>query len=150
MMAAFFSVDEENLRATLRRPWVSVCSDSPAFVDDAPWNRLPAHPRAYGAFARVLGHYVRKERVLDLAEAVRRMTSLPATTLRLTDRGRLTAGAFADVVVLDPQEVGDTATFDAPHRYAAGVEHVIVNGVRVVADGAITGARPGRRLRRGA
>jgi N-acyl-D-amino-acid deacylase len=150
LMAAFFSVDEENLRATLRRPWVSVCSDSPAFVSDAPWNRLPAHPRAYGAFARVLGRYVREERVLDLPEAVRRMTSLPASTLRLTDRGRLMAGAYADVVVLDPQAVADTATFDAPHRYAAGVQHVFVNGVQVVADGAITGARPGRRLRRGA
>jgi N-acyl-D-amino-acid deacylase len=150
MMAAFFSVDEENVRATLRRPWVSVCSDSPAFVDEAPWNALPAHPRAYGAFARVLGHYVREERVLDLPDAVRRMTSLPAGTLRLTDRGRLTAGAFADVVVLDPQSVADTATFEAPHSYAVGVEHVIVNGVRVVEDGEITGARPGRRLRRGA
>jgi N-acyl-D-amino-acid deacylase len=150
MMAAFFSVDEENLRATLSRPWVSVCSDAPAFVDDAPWNSLPAHPRAYGAFARVLGHYVREERVLDLPEAVRRMTSLPASTLRLTDRGRLAAGAFADVVVLDQQAVTDTATFDTPHRYAAGVEHVIVNGIPVVADGAVTGARPGRRLRRGA
>jgi N-acyl-D-amino-acid deacylase len=149
MMAAFFSVDEENVRATLRRPWVSVCSDAPAFVDESPWNALPAHPRAYGAFARVLGHYVR-DRVLGLPEAVRRMTSLPASTLRLTDRGRLTAGAFADVVVLDPDSVSDTATFESPHRYAVGVEHVIVNGVRVVTDGKITGARPGRRLRRGA
>jgi N-acyl-D-amino-acid deacylase len=149
MMAAFFSVDEENVRATLRRPWVSVCSDAPAFVDETPWNALPTHPRAYGAFARVLGHYVRDERVLDLAEAVRRMTSLPATTLRLSDRGRLTAGAFADVVVLDPQAVADTATFEDPHSYAVGVEHVIVNGVPVVVDGAVTGARPGRRLRRG-
>jgi N-acyl-D-amino-acid deacylase len=150
MLAAFFSVDEENLRATLRRPWVSVCSDAPAFVDEAPWNTLPAHPRAYGAFARVLGRYVREERVLDLPEAVRRMTSLPASTLRLTDRGRLTVGAFADVVVLDPKVVADTATFSRPHRHAVGIEHVIVNGVRVVAGGAINGALPGRRLRRGA
>lgn len=149
MMAAFFSVAETNLRATLRRPWVSVCSDAPAFVNEAPWNAVPTHPRAYGAFARVLGHYVREEQVLELPDAVRRMTSLPAQTLRLADRGLLTAGAFADVIVLDPRAVADLATFETPHRYATGIEQVIVNGVRVVVDGAITGARPGRRLRRG-
>jgi N-acyl-D-amino-acid deacylase len=150
MLAAFFTVDEENLRIGLRQPWVSICSDSPAFVDEAPWNQLPAHPRGYGAFARVLGRYVRQEGVLGLADAVRRMTSLPAQTLRLAGRGLLTPGAFADVVVLDPETIADTATFESPHSYAVGVEHVLVNGVPAVRHGALTGERPGRRLRRGA
>jgi N-acyl-D-amino-acid deacylase len=149
MMAAFFTVDEDNLELGLSRPWVSICSDAPAFVIEPEWIGLPTHPRSYGAFARVLGHYVRERGLIGLPEAVRRMTSLPAETLRLRDRGLLVPGAFADVVVFDPELVADTATYDAPHNYAAGVDHVLVNGVPVVRDGAVTGALPGRRLRRG-
>jgi N-acyl-D-amino-acid deacylase len=105
------------------------------------------HPRAYGAFARVLGTYVREERILPLQEAIRRMTSLPADNLRLDGRGRLREGAHADVVVFDPAEVQDLATPDDPHRYSTGVRHVLVNGTLVVSEGEHTGARPGRFVR---
>lgn len=102
------------------------------------------HPRAYGAFARVLGKYVREEQALTLAEAVRRLTSLPAATLGLRDRGRLAIEAVADVVVFDPLRVADLATASHPHRFAQGVVHVLVNGTAVVTDGQHTGALPGR------
>jgi N-acyl-D-amino-acid deacylase len=109
----------------------------------------PTHPRTYGTFARFLGHYTRDEGVTTFADAIRRMTSLPADNLGLVDRGRLVPGAFADIVVLDPATVADRATYAQPHQYAVGVRHVVVNGDVVVGDGAITAARPGRHLRRG-
>jgi N-acyl-D-aspartate/D-glutamate deacylase len=142
-----------HLKAAGRANWPkmkAIGSDAEAVSAGPPWTSRPTHPRAYGAFSRFLGHYCRDLRLLTLAEAVRRMTSLPADTLRLRDRGRLTPGAFADVAVFDPAAVSDHATYDKPHAYATGVRHVIVNGHPVVADGALTGALPGRRLRRGA
>lgn len=147
-LAAFFTVDEANLQLGLRQPWVSICSDAPALTAAPPWTDAPAHPRTYGSFARVLGHYRREVGLLDLAEAVRRMTGLPARTLRLDGRGILAPDAYADVVVFDPDTVADTSTYDAPHRYAVGVRHVLVNGVPALREGTVTGALPGRRLRR--
>jgi N-acyl-D-amino-acid deacylase len=104
------------------------------------------HPRAYGNFARLLGHYVRKEKVISLQEAVRRMTGLPATNLELDRRGFLREGMFADVVVFDPATIEDRATYENPHQYAVGMKHVFVNGVQVLKDAEHTGAKPGRAL----
>jgi N-acyl-D-amino-acid deacylase len=105
-----------------------------------------AHPRAYGNFARLLGRYVRDERVITLQEAIRRLSGLPATNLGLDRRGFLKPGMFADVVVFDPQTVADRATFERPHQYATGVSDVFVNGMQVLKSGEHTGAKPGRAL----
>ena len=145
----YFIADEANVELGLAQPWVSLGSDAAAHPCAPPFTDDGAHPRTYGTFARFLGHYVRERQVTSFADAVRRMTSLPASNLGLASRGMLTPGAFADVVVLDPDRVRDAATYDEPHRYAEGVRHVLVNGETVVRDGAVTTARPGRRLRRG-
>lgn len=146
--AVYFFVDPANIELGLRQPWVSVGSDAAAHPAAPPWSETATHPRTYGTFARVLGHYCRDRALFPFGEAVRRMTSLPADTLRLADRGRIRPGAYADLVLLDPDTVADTATWDAPHRYAVGVRDVVVNGVVAVRDGVVTEARPGRRLRR--
>jgi len=109
--------------------------------------RSNPHPRAYGNFARVLGHYARDEKLMPIEDAVRRLTSLPADNLRLRERGRLRPGCFADLVVFDPATIVDHATFEQPHQLATGVEQVFVNGVQVLRDGEPTGATPGRVLR---
>jgi len=109
--------------------------------------KTSTHPRAYGNFARLLGKYVRDEHVIPLEEAIRKLTSLPADTLKVTDRGRLTVGQFADVVVFDPKTVADRATYEQPHQYAVGMRHVWVNGAQVLKDGEHTGAKPGRVVR---
>jgi N-acyl-D-amino-acid deacylase len=145
--AAYFTMSEENLRRILALPWVSFCSDSDAPSAEGRFLQWSSHPRAYGSFARLLGNYVRDERVVPLEEAVRRLTSLPARTLRLRRRGLLEPGYVADVVVFDPTRIQDHATFDDPHQYATGVEHVIVNGAIVLRDGEYTGALPGRVVR---
>jgi N-acyl-D-amino-acid deacylase len=106
-----------------------------------------AHPRAYGNFARLLGHYVREEKLISLEEAVRRLTGFPATNLGLNRRGFLKEGQFADVAVFDPATIVDRATFEQPHQFAEGVRHVLVNGVPVLKDGQHTGALPGRALK---
>jgi N-acyl-D-amino-acid deacylase len=143
----FFLMSEENVRRQIRLPWVSFGSDAGSLAPEGVFLKSSTHPRAYGNFARLLGRYVREEGLLSLAEAVRRLTSLPAENLGLDRRGRLVPGHFADVVVFDPAEVADRATFEDPHRYAVGVRHVLVNGVPVLRDGAPTGALPGRALR---
>ena len=140
----YFLMDEENLRKELRRPWVSVCSDEGSLAPEGVFLKSNPHPRAYGAFARVLGRYVREQKVIPLEEAVRRLTSLPAENLKLGRRGRLKEGYFADVVVFDPARIADRATYDRPHRYATGVETVLVNGTLVLDRGEHTGAKPGR------
>jgi N-acyl-D-amino-acid deacylase len=145
--AAYFTMSEENLRRELALPWVSFCSDSPAPSAEGVFLQWSTHPRAYGSFARLLGKYVRDEGVISLEEAVRRLTSLPATNLRLVRRGLLEPGYFADVVVFDPARIRDHATYDEPHRYATGVTHVAVNGTLVLRDGEHTGALPGRIVR---
>jgi len=105
------------------------------------------HPRAYGSFARLLGHYVREEKVIPLEEAIHKLTTLPATNLKLVKRGALKQGYYADVVVFDPAAVKDHATFEKPHQYATGMEHVFVNGTRVIKEGEHTGAFPGKVVR---
>jgi N-acyl-D-aspartate/D-glutamate deacylase len=130
----------------MRFPWVSIASDAEATRPD---QGLRVHPRAYGTFPRVLGRYVREERVLELADAIRKMTSLPASQVGLVDRGVVREGAFADLVVFGPDTVRDTATFDAPHSFPVGIETVVVNGTITIDEGEHTGARAGRPLRRG-
>jgi N-acyl-D-amino-acid deacylase len=146
----YFIVDEDNIRLGLQQPWVSIGSDAPAHAAAPPFTDSSTHPRTYGTFARFLGRYVRDEGLVPFEEGIRRMTSLPADTLRLVDRGRLVEGAFADVVVLDPTTVADTATYEDAHQYVLGIHHVLVNGELVVSKGNVTDTRPGRRLRRGA
>jgi N-acyl-D-amino-acid deacylase len=141
---AYFTMSEENLRRELALPWVSFCSDSDAPSAEGRFLQWSNHPRAYGSFARLLGKYVRDERVIPLEEAIRRLTSLPASNLRLQRRGLLEPGYFADVVVFDPDRIQDHATYDEPHRYATGMRHVAVNGELVLRDGDHTGALPGR------
>src|SRR3989442_2026820 len=142
----YFLMSEENIKKQIRQPWVSFGSDAASIAPEGIFLKSSAHPRAYGNFARLLGKYVREEKVISLAEAVRRLTSLPATNLGLDHRGFLKEGMFADVVVFDPQTIADRATFEKPHQLAVGVKHVFVNGVQVLKDGEHTGAKPGRAL----
>ncbi|MGH2370475.1 MAG: amidohydrolase family protein, partial [Chloroflexota bacterium] len=145
----FFSMCEADVQTVMRWPQTMIGSDASSV---APYGTLgdgKPHPRAYGTFARVLGRYVRELGVLTWEEAIHKMTGQPATRIGLRNRGLIRAGAHADLVVLDPATVADRATFEEPHQYAAGIEHVIVNGVQVIAHGEHTGALPGHVLRRG-
>ena len=142
----YFLMSEENIRKQIRQPWVSFGSDAASMAPEGVFLKSSTHPRAYGNFARLLGKYVREERVIPLAEAVRRLSGLPATNLGLDHRGFIKEGMFADVVVFDPAAINDRATFERPHQYAVGVRDVFVNGVQVLKDGEHTGARPGRAL----
>lgn len=142
----YFTMSEENLRKKIALPWVSFCSDAGALAPEGVFLESMPHPRAYGSFARAIGKF-RREGVLSLAEAVRRLSALPAENFGLERRGRLEPGHYADVVVFDPERVRDHATFEDPHQLATGVVHVFVNGVRVLADGEHTRATPGRFLR---
>jgi dihydroorotase/N-acyl-D-amino-acid deacylase len=140
-----FSMNEDNVAMQLRQPWVVIGSDAGGFDPDSARGRV--HPRAYGSYPRVLGKYVRQDRVLTLEDAVRKMTSAVALRLQLRDRGLLREGMYADVVVFDPATVIDRATFEQPHQLSVGVKHVWVNGVGVLSDGKHTGATPGRVVR---
>jgi N-acyl-D-aspartate/D-glutamate deacylase len=142
------SIDEVDVRAFVACPWVLVGSDGRAFGPGGPLARELPHPRFYGAFPRVLGHYARDVGLLTLPQAVHKMTGATAAALGLTDRGILRPGAAADITVFDAASIADRATFDEPRRYPAGIAHVIVNGVAVIDGGAHTGALPGRVLRR--
>ncbi|HEU4796104.1 MAG TPA: D-aminoacylase [Pyrinomonadaceae bacterium] len=142
----YFLMAEENLKKELRQPWVSLGSDGASMAPEGVFLKSSTHPRAYGNFARLLGKYVREEKVISLTEAVRRLTGLPATNLGLDSRGFLKTGMFADVVVFDPKTIADRATFENPHQYSVGVKHVFVNGMQVLANGEHTGAKPGRAL----
>lgn len=144
--AVYFLMSEDNVRAIMRKDWVTFGSDSGSFAAEGETLARRPHPRAYGTFARVLGRYAREEGLMSPEEAVRRMTALPAARLRLDRRGRLEAGFHADIVLFDPATVIDKATFTEPHQYATGVKHVFVNGVQVVHEGRHTGATPGRVL----
>jgi N-acyl-D-amino-acid deacylase len=143
----YFLMSEENVRKGIQQPWVSFGSDGASLSPEGPFLKANPHPRAYGNFARLLGKYVRDEKVIALEEAVRRLTSLPAENLKLDRRGKLKTGWFADVVVFDPSKIQDHATYEKPHQYATGVAHVFVNGVQVLKNGEHTGARPGRVVR---
>ena len=140
----YFSMNEDNLRLQVQRPWVSFGSDEASQAPAGVFLKANPHPRAYGTFARVLAKYTRDEGLLSVAEAVRRMTGLPAENLRIRRRGRLAPGFHADVVVFDTATIQDHATFQAPQQYATGVRQVFVNGVQVIRDGDHTGATPGR------
>ena len=145
--AIYFSQSEDNLRKKIALPWVSLCSDAPSLAAEGLFLKSSVHPRAYGSFARLLGKFVREEKLVPLEEAIRKMTALPAANLRLDRRGQLKEDYFADVVVFDPATIQDHATFAEPHQYATGVVHVFVNGVQVLKDGEHTGATPGRVVR---
>ena len=140
-------MNEEDVRTALKDPLIAIDTDSGARAEDGPLSESKSHPRGWGTFARILGHYVRDEKLLTLEEAVRRMTSRPAARVGLQDRGLLRAGMAADITVFDPATIHDVATFEDPNHYAVGVKHVFVNGQAVVENGKITAARPVRPLR---
>jgi len=142
----YFMISEENIKKELAKPWISFGSDEASQAPEGVFLKSNPHPRAYGNFARVLGKYVRDEKVLPMSDAIHRLSGLPATNLGLDHRGFLKDGMFADVVVFDPAKIADHATFEKPHQYAVGVKHVFVNGVQVLKDGEHTGAKPGRAL----
>lgn len=145
--AVYFTMSEDNVRRQIALPWVSFGSDGASMASEGVFLKSSTHPRAYGNFARLLGKYVREEKVIPLHKAIQRLTSLPAENLKLDRRGSLAPGCFADVVVFDPAKIKDNATFDHPHQYATGVIHVLVNGTPVLRDGEHTGAMPGRVVR---
>ena len=145
--AIYFVMSDDNVRRQIALPWMSFCSDSASLAPEGLFLKDNPHPRAYGTFARLLGRYVRDERVIPLEEAIRKLTSLPAENLRIEGRGRLAPGYAADVVVFDPARIQDHATYERPHQYATGVHHVVVNGVPVIRDGEHTGALPGQVVR---
>jgi N-acyl-D-amino-acid deacylase len=142
----YFMMSEENIKRQLKLPWVSFGSDAGSMAAEGVFLKSSTHPRAYGNFARLLGKYVRDEKVIPLQEAIRRLTNLPATNLGLDRRGQLKTGYFADVVVFDPNTIADKATFEQPHQYAVGMKHVFVNGAQVLRDGEHINAKPGRAL----
>ena len=143
----YFVMAEENVRKKIALSWMSFGSDGASMAAEGVFLKSSPHPRAYGNFARLLGKYVREEKVVRLEEAVRRLTSFPAANLNIDRRGSLAPGYFADMVVFDPANIRDLATYESPHQYASGVVHVFVNGVQVLKDGEHTGAKPGRVVR---
>ncbi len=143
----YFMMSEDNIRKQVALPWVSFCSDAESMSPEGVFLKSNPHPRAYGNFARLLGHYVRDEKLVTLEEVVRRLTSFSAQALRIKDRGSLEAGHFADVVIFDPAKVQDHATFESPQHFATGMVHVFVNGTQVLKDGEHTGALPGQVVR---
>ncbi|MCS6953602.1 MAG: amidohydrolase family protein [Bryobacteraceae bacterium] len=144
----YFHHSEDDMRYALRQPFVSVGSDGAAVAVEGPLASGHPHPRSYGTFPRVLGRYVREEKLLTLEEAIRKMTSANAAKIGIYDRGLLRPGLAADLTVFDPARVADKATFEQPHQYAVGIEYVVVNGVVVLDRGRHTGARPGAILKR--
>jgi N-acyl-D-amino-acid deacylase len=143
----YFVMSDENVRKELALPWVSFGSDTPSLAPNGAFLKSNPHPRAYGNFARLLGKYVRDEKIIPLEEAIRRLTRLPAENLKIRGRGALSPGYFADVVIFDPEKIQDHATYDRPHQYSTGVAHVFVNGIQVLKNGEHTGATPGRVVR---
>jgi len=146
--SVMFGLHEDDVRRVMKSPHGMVGSDGSAISPEGIWADMKPHPRYYGTFPRVLGHYVREEGVISLQEALRKMTSAPAQKMGFRDRGVLREGYKADVTVFDPATVKDEATFTDPHRYASGIKHVLVNGVPVIMDGEYTGALPGKTLRK--
>jgi N-acyl-D-amino-acid deacylase len=143
----YFLMSEENVQKQIKLPWVSFCSDAGSMAPEGVFLKSSTHPRAYGNFARLLGKYVREEKVIPLEEAIRRLSALPAENLKLDWRGKLEKGYAADIVVFDPATISDHATYEKPRQYATGVIHVFVNGTQVLKDGEHTGAKPGQVLR---
>ena len=147
MSVAVFAMSEKDIALALQQPWVSVDNDSQGTAPDGLLGKEHPHPRAYGTFPRILRKYVREEKLLTLPDAIRKFSALPAQRMRLTDRGVLKQGLWADIVVFDPEKIRDLATFENPNQLAEGMEFVLVNGVPVIADGKMTDALPGRVLR---
>jgi N-acyl-D-amino-acid deacylase len=143
----YFLMNEENVKKQLTLPYMSFGSDESSSAPEGVFLQSGAHPRAYGTVARLLGKYVRDEKVISLEEAIRKLTSLPASNLKIKKRGALKEGYFADVVLFDPKTIQDNATFEKPMQYATGMQHVFVNGVHVLKDGEHTGALPGKVVR---
>jgi len=144
---SYFSMDSNNVKKEVAVPWMSFCSDESSQAPEGVFLKTNPHPRAYGSFIRVLGKYSRDEKVISLQEAVRQLSKLPATNLKLQKRGELRTGNYADIVIFDPARVNDEATFAAPRKYAVGVTDVFVNGVLVIKNGQHTNAKPGRFLK---
>ncbi|HTL54455.1 MAG TPA: D-aminoacylase [Candidatus Limnocylindrales bacterium] len=142
-----FGMSEPDIVLALQQPWVSIDNDYEGTSPNGPLSKDFAHPRAYGTFPRILRKYVREEKKLSLEEAIRKFSSFPAQRMRLSDRGVLKAGLWADIVIFDPETVRDRATFENPHQLSEGMEYVLVNGVAVIAKGKMTGALPGKVLR---
>jgi N-acyl-D-amino-acid deacylase len=147
VQVVYFLMSEENVRKQLTLPYMSFGSDAGALATEKPFTESSTHPRAYGNFARLLGKYVRDEKVMPLEEAIRKLTSLPASNLKIKDRGSLKPGYFADIVIFNPNTIADHATFDDPHQYSTGMIHVFVNGGQVLKDGEPTGVLSGRAVR---
>jgi N-acyl-D-amino-acid deacylase len=145
----YFLMSEDNIRKEVVLPWVSFGSDAESEAPEGVFLKSNPHPRAYGNFARVLAKYTRDEKLMPMAEAIRKLSGLPAANLGLKHRGNLKPGYFADIAVFDPGKIQDHATFDKPHQYATGMVHVFVNGIQVLKDGEHTGALPGRVVVRG-
>ena len=143
----YFLMSEENVRREIAIPWVSFGSDAGAPAAEGVFLKSSAHPRTYGNVARLLGHYVRDEKIISMEEAIRRLSSQPAHNMKIQSRGQLEPGYFADVVVFDPARVKDLATYDTPHQYSTGMVDVFVNGAQVLRNGQHTGAKPGRVVR---
>ncbi|MBK5278283.1 MAG: D-aminoacylase [Bacteroidia bacterium] len=144
---AYFMMSEENIKRQIALPYLSFGSDAESAAPEGVFLKSSTHPRAYGNFARLLGKYVREEKVIPLEEAIRKLTSLPAGNLKIKKRGSLQNGYFADLAIFDPAKIQDHATFEKPHQYATGMVHVFVNGTQVLENGAHTGAKPGRVVR---
>jgi dihydroorotase/N-acyl-D-amino-acid deacylase len=145
--AIYFMMSEADMRAAMVSPFVSFCTDSGARANDGPLAGAKSHPRGWGSYPRILGRYVRDEKLLSLEQAIQKMTSMPAKRVGLVDRGLVQEGKFADVVVFDPQSVIDRATFEVPNQHPDGVKFVIVNGQISVDEGKRTSALAGRPLR---
>ena len=143
----YFSMSEDNIRKEIALPWMSFCSDGGSSAPEGVFLKSSTHPRAYGNFARLLGKYVRDEKVISLEEAVRKLTSLPADNLKIKKRGMIKTGFYADLAIFDPDKIQDNATFETPRKYSTGMVHVFVNGIQVLKDGEHTGAKPGRVVR---
>ena len=143
----YFLMSEDNVKRQIALPWVSFDSDAGSLAPEGVFLETNPHPRAYGNFARLLGKYSRDEHVISLEEAIRRLTTLPASNLKIRRRGALQSGYFADVAIFDPAAIQDHATFAEPHQYATGMVHVFINGTQVLRDGEHTGATPGRVVR---
>ncbi len=140
----YFLMSEDNVRRQIALPWMTFGSDSGSMAPEGDFLNRNPHPRAYGNFARLLGHYVRDEQIIPIEEAIHKLTGAAAQNLRLRDRGLLKEGYYADIVIFDADTIQDHATFENPHQLATGVEHVFVNGVQVIRNGEHTNARPGR------
>lgn len=143
----YFLMSEENIKKQIQVPYMSFGSDASSMATEVPFTNNSTHPRAYGNFARLLGKYVREEKIIPMEEAIFKLTKLPATNLKIQKRGQLSPGFFADVVIFDASEIADVATFDNPHQYSVGVKDVWVNGIMVLKNGAHTGNFPGRVVR---